>query len=37
VLITDLSSQMAPGYVRVSIGSREENDIFLDAYEKINA
>jgi histidinol-phosphate aminotransferase len=35
VLITDLSNQLPPGFVRVSIGTREENDAFITGYMKI--
>ena len=32
VLISDLSNQISPGFIRVSIGKPEENDIFLKEY-----
>ena len=35
VLISDLSSQLSPGFVRVSIGTREENDAFISGYAEI--
>ena len=35
ILIFDLSNQLPPGFVRVSIGKREENDAFLSGYKKI--
>ncbi|MEA3221660.1 MAG: histidinol-phosphate transaminase [Thermodesulfobacteriota bacterium] len=35
VLISDLSSQLSPGFIRVSIGTREENDVFIAGYTKI--
>ena len=30
VLISDLSDQLPPGFIRVSVGTREENDVFLN-------
>ncbi len=35
VLVSDVSSQLPPGFIRVSVGTREENDAFLDAWRKI--
>ena len=35
ILISDLSNQLPSGFIRVSIGTREENDIFIDGYKKI--
>ena len=35
VLITDISNQLPPGFVRVSIGTRKENDAFIAGYIKI--
>ena len=35
VLISDLSNQLSPGYIRVSIGTREENDAFIEGYLNI--
>jgi histidinol-phosphate aminotransferase len=35
VLVSDLSGQLSPGFIRVSVGTREENDVFLDSYTKI--
>jgi histidinol-phosphate aminotransferase len=35
VLISDLSNQLSPGFVRVSIGTREENDAFIAGYMRI--
>lgn len=32
VLISDLSNQISPGFIRVSIGKPEENDIFIKEY-----
>jgi histidinol-phosphate aminotransferase len=33
--ILDLSNQLSPGFIRVSIGNREENDAFIKGYMKI--
>ena len=33
--ISDLSNQLSPGFIRVSIGNREENDAFIKGYMKI--
>ncbi len=35
VFIADLSNQLPPGFVRVSIGTREENDALITGYMKI--
>ena len=35
VLIADLTNQLPPGFVRVSIGTREENDALITGYMKI--
>jgi histidinol-phosphate aminotransferase len=35
VLVSDVSNQMPPGFVRVSVGTGEENDAFLAQYERI--
>jgi len=35
VLVSDLTTQLPPGFIRVSVGTREENDVFLDRYMKI--
>jgi histidinol-phosphate aminotransferase len=35
IQILDLSDQLAPGFIRVSIGTREENDVFIKEYLKI--
>jgi len=35
ILILDLSNQLPSGFVRVSIGSGEENDAFIVGYVKI--
>jgi histidinol-phosphate aminotransferase len=35
VLVSDLSGQLSPGFIRVSVGTPEENDAFLDSYTKI--
>lgn len=35
VLVSDLSGQLSPGFIRVSVGTPEENDVFLDSYTKI--
>ena len=32
MLIADVSNQLPPGFIRVSVGTREENDAFLTAY-----
>ena len=35
VLVSDVSSQLAPGSIRISVGTREENDAFINEYSKI--
>ena len=35
ILISDLSNQLTRGFMRVTIGTREENDAFIDGYMKI--
>jgi len=35
VLVSDVSNQLPPGFIRVSIGAREENDAFLAAFMEI--
>jgi histidinol-phosphate/aromatic aminotransferase/cobyric acid decarboxylase-like protein len=35
IQILDLSNQLAPGFIRVSIGSRDENDAFIKGYTEI--
>ncbi len=35
ILISDLSNQLSPGFIRVSIGNREDNDAFIAGYMKI--
>jgi histidinol-phosphate aminotransferase len=35
IQILDLSNQLAPGFIRVSIGTRDENDAFIKSYMKI--
>jgi len=35
ILVHDASIQLGPGYFRVTIGSKEENDFFLDALKNI--
>ena len=35
ILVSDLSSQLAPGSIRVSVGTREENDAFINGYSRI--
>ncbi|MBN2456599.1 MAG: histidinol-phosphate aminotransferase family protein [Sedimentisphaerales bacterium] len=35
ILISDVSGQFLSGSIRVSVGLREENDAFIDAYQKI--
>jgi histidinol-phosphate/aromatic aminotransferase/cobyric acid decarboxylase-like protein len=37
IQILDLSNQLAPGFIGVSIGTREENDTFIEGYMKIRA
>ena len=35
ILVLDVSSQFGPGYIRVTIGTRKENDYFISALKKI--
>lgn len=35
VLVSDVSNQLPPGFIRVSVGTREENDAFLAAFRQI--
>lgn len=35
LLVSDISSQLAPGSIRVSVGIREENDTFINVFRKI--
>jgi histidinol-phosphate/aromatic aminotransferase/cobyric acid decarboxylase-like protein len=35
IQILDLSDQLSPGYIRVSIGTSDENDAFKKGYKKI--
>jgi histidinol-phosphate aminotransferase len=35
VLVSDLSTQLPPGFIRVSVGTHEENNVFLDSCMKI--
>lgn len=35
ILILDLSNQLSSGFIRVSIGTREENNTFIAGYKKI--
>jgi len=37
ILISDLSNQLPPGFIRISTGTREENDIFVAGYKKIRS
>jgi histidinol-phosphate aminotransferase len=34
IQILDLSNQLSPGFIRVSIGTPEENDAFIKGYMK---
>ena len=36
ILISDVSSQLGDGFIRVSIGLPEENNLFLAVFDKIN-
>ncbi|MBE9572860.1 MAG: aminotransferase class I/II-fold pyridoxal phosphate-dependent enzyme, partial [Proteobacteria bacterium] len=36
ILISDLSNQLSSGFIRVSIGNREDNDAFITSYSKIS-
>ncbi len=35
VLVSDLAGQLAPGYIRVSVGIRSENNAFINVYKNI--
>ena len=35
VLVSDVSNQLPPGFIRVSVGTREENDAFVTRYMKV--
>jgi histidinol-phosphate aminotransferase len=35
ILVADVSGQLGPGYIRVSVGSPEENDFFLNVLKEI--
>jgi len=35
ILVSDLSDQLPPGFIRVSIGTHKESDAFVDAYARI--
>ena len=35
VLVSDLSNQLAREYIPVSVGTRAQNDAFLDAFQRI--
>lgn len=35
VLVSDVSNQLPPGFIRVSVGTREQNDAFLAAFRQI--
>lgn len=35
ILVSDLSNQLPAGFIRVSIGTREENDAFIGGYMRI--
>lgn len=35
VLVLDLSNQLGPGYIRVAVGTPEENDAFVRAYRSV--
>ncbi|MBA7690876.1 Histidinol-phosphate aminotransferase [subsurface metagenome] len=35
VLVSDLSNQLPAGFIRISIGSKKENDALIDRYKKI--
>jgi histidinol-phosphate aminotransferase len=37
IQILELSNQLAPGFIRVSIGTRDENDAFIQSYLKIRS
>lgn len=35
VLVSDISNQLAPGSIRVSVGIREQNDAFINVFRRI--
>jgi len=35
VLVSDVSNQLPPGFIRVSVGSRQENDAFVAGYMNV--
>ncbi len=35
VLVSDVSNQLPPGFIRVTVGTQQENDAFLVAFEEI--
>ena len=35
ILVSDISNQLSSGFIRISIGTPEENDIFIAGYKKI--
>ena len=35
LLVSDLSGQLEPGTIRVSVGTHKENEVFISAYKKI--
>lgn len=35
IFVSDVSDQLPPGFIRVSVGAREENDAFIAQYAKI--
>jgi len=35
VLVLDLSNQLGPGYIRVAVGTPEQNDTFVGAYRSV--
>jgi histidinol-phosphate aminotransferase len=37
VLVLDLSDQLGPGYIRVAVGTPEQNDAFMQAYRTVLA
>ena len=36
VLVSDVSNQLPPGFIRVSIGTPEENDAFVASYMEVH-
>ncbi len=36
VFVSDLSNQLPPGFIRISIGSKKENDTFIGRYNEIS-